>query len=79
MQFLLASSAFTLAGIICWLIQDAAKVATYWFLRKYNIFGINDVPGIKASEMGKPSRPDCPVMTQTEMTIHRKPAHQRAG
>lgn len=26
-------------SIISWLIQDAAKVATYAFLRKYNIFG----------------------------------------
>lgn len=28
--------------IFWWFIQDAAKVATYWWLEKYNIFGIND-------------------------------------
>jgi len=28
--------------IFWWLVQDAAKVATYWVLEKYNIFGIND-------------------------------------
>eukprot|EP01040_Poterioochromonas_malhamensis_P007402 gene7402-7984_t len=28
--------------IIWWLIQDAAKVVLYWWMGKYNIFGIND-------------------------------------
>jgi hypothetical protein len=25
-----------------WFIQDASKVATYWILQRYNVFGIND-------------------------------------
>jgi len=29
--------------ILCWFVQDAAKVATYKILRKYNLFGINDI------------------------------------
>ena len=29
--------------IFWWFIQDAAKVACYWYLHKYNIFGINEV------------------------------------
>jgi len=29
--------------IICWFIQDAAKVATYSYLKKNNTFGINDI------------------------------------
>jgi H+-transporting ATPase len=29
--------------LICWLIQDAAKVATYAYLKKNNTFGINDI------------------------------------
>lgn len=28
--------------IIWWIIQDAAKVATYWAMKKYNIFGYNE-------------------------------------
>jgi hypothetical protein len=29
--------------IICWFIQDAAKVGTYKLLKAHNIFGINDI------------------------------------
>jgi len=28
--------------IFWWFVQDAAKVVLYWWLEKYNIFGIND-------------------------------------
>ena len=28
--------------IVWWLIQDVAKVGTYYLLEKYNVFGIND-------------------------------------
>jgi len=29
--------------LICWFIQDAAKVGTYALLKKNNTFGINDI------------------------------------
>lgn len=29
--------------ILCWFIQDAAKVGTYRLLRKYNVFQINTI------------------------------------
>jgi hypothetical protein len=29
--------------LICWLIQDAAKVGTYAYMKKNNTFGINDI------------------------------------
>lgn len=35
-----------LCSIICWFIQDAAKVGTYALLKKFNIFDIN---GTKAA------------------------------
>jgi H+-transporting ATPase len=28
--------------LLSWFIQDAAKVGTYWLLRRFNVFGIND-------------------------------------
>jgi len=31
--------------IFWWFVQDAAKVALYWWMEKYNIWGINDAPG----------------------------------
>ena len=28
--------------IFWWFVQDAAKVCTYYFMKKYNVFGIDD-------------------------------------
>ncbi|TFJ85011.1 hypothetical protein NSK_003435 [Nannochloropsis salina CCMP1776] len=36
--------------LLCWFIQDAAKVGVYAFLKKYNIFGINDIVAMKKAD-----------------------------
>ena len=38
-----------LCSIVCWFIQDAAKVVCYRFLKKYNIFDINGTKSKKAA------------------------------
>jgi len=44
--------------LVWWLVQDAAKVALYWYMGRNNLFGINDTTNMPADE--KEDRPPPP-------------------
>jgi len=46
--------------IICWIIQDIAKVATSCLLHKFNIFGVNDIVGKGIREVPVTKPPSSP-------------------
>lgn len=61
--------------IVWWFIQDACKVVTYIFLRKYNIFQINTCKMVNVR--GAQTFNENPLARQSAGAVEVRPSRQR--